>query len=129
MPANGESVVIPGVATLEVDVPHDIVQRCIELDPTPSKKACPFSACLVMDKQVIGVSFPRYFNFTEIAIYMQNGLEVISCEAAASKLQIGLHTITLSQLIKSRTAVDWRALSEALTIHDSHLQQKQVRVW
>ncbi|CAJ0602295.1 unnamed protein product [Cylicocyclus nassatus] len=105
MPANGESVVIPGIATLEVDVPHDIVQRCIDLDPTPSKKACPFSACLIMDKQ--------------------NGLEVISCEAAANKLQMGLHTITLSQLIKSRNPVDWRALSEALTIHDSNLQHKQ----
>ncbi|VDO87767.1 unnamed protein product [Haemonchus placei] len=105
MPANGESVTIPGIANLEVDVPQDIVQRCLDLDPTPSKKACPFSACLVMDKQ--------------------NGLEVISCEAAASRLQLGLHTITLSQLVKSRSVVDWRALSEALSIHDTHLQHKQ----
>ncbi|KAE9421527.1 hypothetical protein Angca_004797, partial [Angiostrongylus cantonensis] len=105
MPANGECVVIPGTPSLEVDVPLDIVQRSIELDPTPSKKACPFSACLIMDKQ--------------------SGLEVISCEAAASKLQLGLHTITLSQLVKSRSTVDWRALSEALSIHDTNLQQKQ----
>ncbi|PIO62029.1 metallo-beta-lactamase domain protein, partial [Teladorsagia circumcincta] len=105
MPANGESVSIPGISILEVDVPQDIVQRCLDLDPTPSKKACPFSACLVMDKQ--------------------NGLEVISCEAAASRLQLGLHTITLSQLVKSRSVVDWRALSEALSIHDTHLQHKQ----
>ncbi|KAK5967804.1 hypothetical protein GCK32_005997 [Trichostrongylus colubriformis] len=105
MPANGESVTIPGITSLEVDVPQDIVQRCLDLDPTPSKKACPFSACLVMDKQ--------------------NGLEVITCEAAASRLQLGLHTITLSQLVKSRSAVDWRALSEALSIHDTHLQHKQ----
>ncbi|PIO61853.1 hypothetical protein TELCIR_16608 [Teladorsagia circumcincta] len=105
MPANGESVSIPGISNLEVDVPQDIVQRCLDLDPTPSKKACPFSACLVMDKQ--------------------NGLEVISCEAAASRLQLGLHTITLSQLVKSRSVVDWRALSEALSIHDTHLQHKQ----
>ncbi|VDM52997.1 unnamed protein product [Angiostrongylus costaricensis] len=107
MPANGECVVIPGTPSLEVDVPLDIVQRSIELDPTPSKKACPFSACLIMDKQ--------------------SGLEVISCEAAANKLQLGLHTITLSQLVKSRSTVDWRALSEALSIHDTNLQQKQVR--
>ncbi|VDL69022.1 unnamed protein product [Nippostrongylus brasiliensis] len=105
MPANGESVVIPGVVNLEVDVPQDIVQRCIDLDPTPSKKACPFSACLVMDKQ--------------------NGLEVISCETAASRLQLGLHTITLSQLVKSKSTVDWKALSDALSIHDTNLQHKQ----
>ncbi|PIO64754.1 hypothetical protein TELCIR_13605 [Teladorsagia circumcincta] len=55
----------------------------------------------------------------------KNGLEVISCEAAASRLQLGLHTITLSQLVKSRSVVDWRALSEALSIHDTHLQHKQ----
>ncbi|KAK6017961.1 metallo-beta-lactamase domain protein [Ostertagia ostertagi] len=103
MPANGESVSIPGISNLEVDVPQDIVQRCLGPRPHSVKKGLPF---------------------------LCNGLEVISCEAAASRLQLGLHTITLSQLVKSRSAVDWRALSEALSIHDTHLQHKQVElVW
>ncbi|KAJ1351671.1 hypothetical protein KIN20_007782 [Parelaphostrongylus tenuis] len=104
-PANGESIAIPGIVNLEVDVPIDIVQRAIELDCSPAKKLCPFSACLTMDKN--------------------GGFEVISCESAASGLQLGIHTITLSQLIKSRSTVDWRALYEALSIHDTNLQHKQ----
>uniref|UniRef100_A0A158PA49 Integrator complex subunit 11 n=1 Tax=Angiostrongylus cantonensis TaxID=6313 RepID=A0A158PA49_ANGCA len=135
MPANGECVVIPGTPSLEVDVPLDIVQRSIELDPTPSKKACPFSACLIMDKQVSlvflsivsAVGRCRSLDGRK-GISRLSGLEVISCEAAASKLQLGLHTITLSQLVKSRSTVDWRALSEALSIHDTNLQQKQVKL-
>lgn len=71
MPANGEAVSIPGIANLEVDVPQDIVQRCIELDPTPSKKACPFSACLIMDKQVRHYIIVDYVSInTYICIYM-----------------------------------------------------------
>ncbi|KJH44442.1 NC domain protein [Dictyocaulus viviparus] len=70
MPANGESVVIPGMVSLEVDVPLDIVQRSIDLDPTPSKKACPFSACLIMDKQIT----------TEEGCQFQDGIELFHGE-------------------------------------------------
>ena len=53
MPANGETVVIPGDTKLEIEVPIEVIERSISLDPTPSKRHCPFSAALIVTKEVI----------------------------------------------------------------------------
>lgn len=51
-PANGETVTIETPLTIYLNIPVPIIDRCVALDPTPSKRFCPFRAFLVMDKQV-----------------------------------------------------------------------------
>lgn len=51
-PANGESVTIRTKPKVEISVPVDIIERSLSLDPTPSKRFCPFHAVLTLDAEV-----------------------------------------------------------------------------
>lgn len=51
-PANGETITIECNADVELEIPEEIIAKSIANDPTPSKRFCPFSACVLMDKQV-----------------------------------------------------------------------------
>ncbi|CAD6195095.1 unnamed protein product [Caenorhabditis auriculariae] len=105
MPANGETIMIEPSPKAFIEVSNQLIERSIALDPTSSKKSCPFTACVVLDKQT-------------------NALEVVSCEAAAEDLNVKIHTITLSQILKG-THIDWNVLSEAMQVYDPELQVKK----
>ncbi|CAI4231936.1 unnamed protein product [Auanema sp. JU1783] len=105
MPANGETVSIPPVNSMQIEVPWDIIERSIELDPTPSKKHCPFSACLLVDKQT--------------------GPEIVSCEKAAHQLNLPLHYISFSHTIPCKKPVNWESLHIKLLELDCSSQLKQ----
>ncbi|VDM97005.1 unnamed protein product [Thelazia callipaeda] len=104
-PANGETVVIETPLSVYLDIPMKILDRCIDLDPTPSKRACPFRAFLVMDKQ-------------------NNQLEVITPETAARHLNSSLHTIAFSEIIEVEE-VNWKLFATKLRIFDPNLQIKE----
>lgn len=103
-PANGESIIISTPLDVHLDVPLSLIERSIRLDPTPSKRFCPFRACIVMDKPTAQ-------------------LDVVSSEMAAKQLGLDLHTITFSETI-SVTRVDWNRLVDALRSFDNELERK-----
>ncbi|VDO17494.1 unnamed protein product [Brugia timori] len=88
-----------------MNIPVQILDRCISLDPTPSKRFCPFRAFLTMDKQT-------------------SQLEVITPEAAARQLGTSLHTIAFSETIEVGH-VNWKFLASKLKLYDSNLQVKE----
>ncbi|VDK25473.1 unnamed protein product [Anisakis simplex] len=105
-PANGESITIEKDVDGSLTVPSQLIERSIALDPTPSKKFCPFRAYVVMDKQ-------------------SNQLEVISAKAAARQFSVNLHSITFSDTIQLEE-IDWHKIANKLRRFDPHLDVKQV---
>lgn len=103
-PANGETVTIPTELCMYLNVPVHIIEKSLSLDPSPSKRFCPFRAYVVMDKQT-------------------NELEVITPEAAAKMLGTTVHTITFSDTIEVEN-VDWEEFADRLRAFDSELHVK-----
>ncbi|PAV63552.1 hypothetical protein WR25_20829 [Diploscapter pachys] len=105
MPANGETVTISAEPTLEVLVPNDLLQKSIALDPSPAKRHCPFSACIVVDKE-------------------KGSIEIQSCESVAKQMKLSLHTFTFSEIVDCGEEVDFDELMENLSQVDPELQKK-----
>ncbi|VDK73433.1 unnamed protein product [Litomosoides sigmodontis] len=104
-PANGETVIIETPLNVCLNIPVQIIDRSISLDPTPSKRFCPFRAFLAMDKQT-------------------NQLEVVTPEAAARQLGKCLHTIAFSETVKVNH-VNWNIFAAKLKVYDPNLQVKE----
>ncbi|PAV66533.1 hypothetical protein WR25_22543 [Diploscapter pachys] len=105
MPANGETVTISAEPTLEVLVPNDLLQKSIALDPSPAKRHCPFSACIVVDKE-------------------KGSIEIQSCESVAKQMKLSLHTFTFSEIVDCGEEADFDELMENLSQVDPELQKK-----
>uniref|UniRef100_A0A914V6H5 Integrator complex subunit 11 n=1 Tax=Plectus sambesii TaxID=2011161 RepID=A0A914V6H5_9BILA len=105
-PANGETVVVPTRLDVRLDVPVSIIEHSLSLDPSPSKRSCPFRAAVRMDRAAGG------------------DLEVISSQTAADLLGLPLHTITFSQTV-TLPKIDWKQLTRALRTLDGDLQKKE----
>ncbi|KAF8371495.1 hypothetical protein PRIPAC_77924 [Pristionchus pacificus] len=90
-PANGETVSIPASLEMELEVPNELVEKSIIMDPTPSKRSCPFRATLLLDKQT-------------------STLDVVSCESAAAQFQFQIHTITHSEYLSVKRDLSWDEL-------------------
>uniref|UniRef100_A0A183TYC5 Integrator complex subunit 11 n=2 Tax=Toxocara canis TaxID=6265 RepID=A0A183TYC5_TOXCA len=104
-PANGESITIDKELGAALTVPSQLIERSIALDPTPSKKFCPFRAYAIMDKQ-------------------SNQLEVISAKAAARQFNVNLHTITFSDTVQV-DEIDWNKFAAKLRRFDPNLDMKK----
>ncbi|KAL3997799.1 Integrator complex subunit 11 [Acanthocheilonema viteae] len=104
-PANGETVTIETPLNICLNIPVQIIDRCINLDPTPSKRFCPFRAFLAMDKQT-------------------NQLEVMTPEAAARQLGKCLHTIAFGETVEV-DHVNWKVFAAKLKVYDPNLQVKE----
>ncbi|VDM92832.1 unnamed protein product, partial [Onchocerca ochengi] len=104
-PANGETVTIETPLNVCLNIPVQILDRCIDLDPTPSKRFCPFRAFLAMDKQT-------------------NQLEVITPEAAARQLGTSLHTLAFSETVEVGH-INWKIFAVKLRVYDPNLQIKK----
>ncbi|GMT37908.1 hypothetical protein PFISCL1PPCAC_29205, partial [Pristionchus fissidentatus] len=105
-PANGETVSIPASLEMDIEVPAELIHRSISLDPTPAKRACPFRASLLLDKQ-------------------SSTLEVLSTEAAAAQFAFQIHTITHSEYIQTEKDINWKELARSVRSNvDMEMQQK-----
>ncbi|CAB3404409.1 unnamed protein product [Caenorhabditis bovis] len=106
MPANGETVTIEVLPTIEMDISQEQVNRTIRLDPKPSKRECPFEGQFVLDQTT-----------KRLAI-------VPVVESENEKKHVERTTISFSQIIKGKRVVAWKALTEALQNYDPYLQIK-----
>uniref|UniRef100_F1KVT5 Integrator complex subunit 11 n=1 Tax=Ascaris suum TaxID=6253 RepID=F1KVT5_ASCSU len=104
-PANGESICVDTELNATLTVPSQLIDKSISLDPTPSKKFCPFRAYVIMDKQ-------------------SSQLEVISAKTAARQFNVNLHTITFSDTVEV-DEVDWSKLATKLRRFDPNLEVKK----
>ncbi|CAI5441233.1 unnamed protein product [Caenorhabditis angaria] len=107
MPANGETVSIEKLPTFELPISQDKIEKCISLDPNPSKKQCPFNSKFVLDQstQELEIEVNNEINLSE-----DNNMIPI--------------TVSLSQIIRGKK-LNWKELSEEMQVHDPHLQLKQ----
>ncbi|MFH4979065.1 hypothetical protein AB6A40_005774 [Gnathostoma spinigerum] len=104
-PANGETVVVPTLLDVNLDIPTQLIERSISLDPSPSKRFCPFRACILMDKQT-------------------QELSVISSDSAAKQLGFIPHSISFSDVVHVRK-IDWKIFQERLVKYDPNIQSKE----
>lgn len=100
-PANGESIDIWTEPKVELNVPMDVVERSLSLDPTPSKRFCPFHAVLTLDAE-------------------KKDLNVISTEDAAKHLGVKLHKVEFVNRIEAKIS-DWEKIVDRLKEYDSSL--------
>jgi integrator complex subunit 11 len=104
-PANGETVTIDSCLEVELEVPEDIISKSLANDPTPLKKFCPFSACVLMDKNT-------------------KKMEVISTEKAAKCLGLQLHSVSFSDFVQIDEEINWVNMAKRLRKYDPGLQLK-----
>uniref|UniRef100_A0A914CDW6 Integrator complex subunit 11 n=1 Tax=Acrobeloides nanus TaxID=290746 RepID=A0A914CDW6_9BILA len=103
-PANGETISIDTEPEIFVDIPENLLSKSISLDPTPSKRFCPFQACVVMEKQ-------------------SKKFEIISAEEAAQHMGVQLHSVTFSEIIDVEE-INWTKIAKKLRKYDPELQMK-----
>lgn len=101
-PANGETIVVETLLKVHLEVPIHLINQSVALDPSPSKRSCPFHAFLQLD-------------------YEANKLELFSPEEVAEQLGTSLHTIAYNDIIKVES-LDWEELATGLNIYDHGLK-------